>query len=162
MDKDQFKDLLERNEGRRDEVYTDTEGHPTVGVGFNLDRDDARSALESIGLDYDKVRDGSQKLTDNQIDTLLDRDADTAIADAHSAVSNFDELTDGRQIALADMAFNLGGDGLSGFTNTLAAIQSGDWEQAAQEMENSRWYEQTGNRAVADIEMMRSGQYSGS
>jgi GH24 family phage-related lysozyme (muramidase) len=162
VDKQDFKDLLEKNEGRRDTAYVDTEGHPTIGVGFNLDRSDARQIITNMGLNYDEVRDGTQKLTDAQIDSLLDGDANQAITAARDTVSNFDEMSDARQMAVADMAFNLGAAGLAGFTNAISAMESGDWEKAADEMQDSKWFDQTGSRAEEDVEIMRSGQYSGS
>jgi GH24 family phage-related lysozyme (muramidase) len=162
MDKEAFKQLLENHEGRKNTVYIDTEGHPTIGVGFNLDRGDAKELISDMGLDYDKVRNGSQDLSDAQIDKLLDHDMDTAIATSSDAVSNYDDMSEGRQLAVADMAFNLGGDGLAGFTKAVSAMESSDWETASAEMEDSKWFEQTGTRAEEDVEMMRSGQYSGS
>src|SRR6187551_1498786 len=33
-----LKAQLERHEGNRSKVYNDTAGHPTIGIGFNLDR----------------------------------------------------------------------------------------------------------------------------
>ena len=40
-----------------------------------------------------------------------------------------------RQLALMSMAFNLGAPRLGGFRRMRAAIQSGDWHQAAREGE---------------------------
>ena len=52
-------------------VYIDTEQHPTVGIGFNLDRSDARRHLSAVGANYDQIRTGSATLTDYQIRTLF-------------------------------------------------------------------------------------------
>ena len=45
------------------------------------------------------------------------------------------------------MCFNLGYPRLSGFKNFLAALEFEDWETAAEEMMDSRWSEQVGERA---------------
>jgi GH24 family phage-related lysozyme (muramidase) len=164
-----IKDLIERHEGRRDQAYDDktgeplepgdeAEGHPTVGVGFNLDRAGARDAIEELGLDYDKVRSGEQHLTDEQIDTLFDADVQTAIDGARDNVSNFDELSADRQAVVTDMAFNLG-DKLSQFENAIDAIEKGDWQTAAEEMLDSAWADQVGARATDDANLM-SGEDS--
>jgi lysozyme len=52
------------------------------------------------------------------------------------------------------MVFNLGAAGFAGFHNTIQAIENEDWQTAAQEMQNSRWYSQVKDRAVADVDVM--------
>jgi len=155
MDKDQIKDLIEKNEGRRDKVYEDTEGHPTIGVGFNLDRADAKEQIEALGLDYDDVRSGKTNLNDDQINSLLDADVDRAVDAARGNVENFDDLSDNRQAAITDMAFNLGSAGLGKFENMIDAVESGDFEKAADEMSDSKWAGQVGDRADQDMALMQ-------
>jgi hypothetical protein len=56
MDTSQAETRIAEYEGKRAHVYTDTPGHPSVGIGFNLDRHGAKDALQAVGADYDKVR----------------------------------------------------------------------------------------------------------
>src|SRR5471030_2847017 len=134
MNKNDFQDLLELNEGRRKFTYVDTNDHPTVGVGFNLDRSDARLLIKNLGLDYNDVLNGKQALSDTQIDSLLRLDMAKATTGAQAEIKNFDDLSDGRQLAIADMVFNLGQLGFSRFVKAIAAIKTNDWETAAEEM----------------------------
>ena len=46
-----------------------------------------------------------------------------------------------------NMMFNLGRPRLSKFKNFKAALERRDWKQAAEEMKDSRWYNQVGARA---------------
>jgi len=106
MNLDQTRAWIEHWEGRRNQTYDDTAGHPTVGVGFNLDASGAQGAIEALGLDYDQVRSGQQTLTDDQIDALLGQTVNAAIGGSRTAVSNFDALPDDKQIVVVDMVFN--------------------------------------------------------
>lgn len=151
--------LVEKHEGRRYEVYLDTEGHPTIGVGFNLDRHGAHEVLYHLGIAHVRVLNGSQRLTDAQIDALLAGDIAVSVASARAACPSFDALPEGVQLALIDMAFNLGRGGLSGFRGMLAAIAHGDWLAAATEALDSRWARQVGRRALEDVALMLSGQH---
>jgi len=155
IDSQGIRQRIEQHEGREAHVYPDTEGNPTIGVGFNLNRADARQRIEALGLSYDDVRAGQVDLTEAQIDQLLEADVDTAIQDARALFPNFDTLTAERQRALTDMAFNLGSDRLAGFRDLRDAVQNEDWERAAEEMRDSRWADQVGQRADHDIEDMR-------
>jgi GH24 family phage-related lysozyme (muramidase) len=149
------RDYIERWEDRRSRVYKDSRGHPTIGVGFNLDRNDARNKVETLGLDYDKVRSGAIELTDDQINELFFPDVDAAIDAASEAIANFDDLSDEKQTVLVDMVFNLGAAGFRAFRRMIAAVEAEDWETAASEMENSAWYGQVGPRARAAVKAMR-------
>lgn len=148
-------------EGKKSKMYVDTMGHPTVGVGFNLDRDGAAGQLASIGANYEEVRSGAEELTDDQINALLKGDIETAVGHAESMISNFSSLTAARQFVVVDMIFNLGTGGFGAFHHVIAAIEKGDWETAADQMKESAWYGQVGSRAEKDVAMMRGGGWDG-
>ncbi len=147
--------LVKRHEGRRRRVYLDSEGHPTVGDGFNLDRPGARQALSRVGADYDAVRAGRQDLTDQQIDALLARDLADAVESARAVCPTFDRLPAGAQLALIDMAFNLGRAGLQAFHGMLDALAREDFAAAAAEALDSKWARQVGRRAIEDAALLR-------
>jgi lysozyme len=65
-----------------------------------------------------------------------------------------------RQVALANLAFNLGIHGLAQFRNTLAAIERGDWPAAVQGLRQSLWYRQVGkSRSDRILHMIGTGAY---
>ena len=68
------------------------------------------------------------------------------------------ELDDVRQRVLANMAFNLGLPRLSKFVNFLTAVQASDWEKAADEMMDSKWANQVGERAIRLRQKMLEGE----
>jgi len=149
---------IELGEGRRHNVYTDTAGHKTIGVGFNLDRKDARRRIAMLGLDYDQVRSGEDSLSDEEIDTLLTMDVGTAMLDAFVLVPGFDELLPARRVVLTDMAFNLGRHKLGLFKGMLKAVGDKHWVKASLEMKKSRWATQVGRRADRNMHGMLTGE----
>jgi GH24 family phage-related lysozyme (muramidase) len=143
--------FVAKHEGRRAHVYRDSKGHPTIGVGFNLDRGDARKVLASVGADYDRVRAGAQDRTDAQIDALLDVALRGAVETVRAALPGFDALKPAQQDALIDMAFNLGSGGFPKFQKMIAALNAGDARTAAAEARDSLWARQVGPERVADV-----------
>lgn len=77
-------------------------------------------------MKFDEVKSGQVKLNDDQINTLLERDIDTAITDVRSLFPNFDELDSARKIVLKDMAFNLGKTRLKNFEELRKSIKDKD------------------------------------
>ncbi len=150
-----FVSFIEGHEGRRYTVYKDTVGVPTVGVGFNLQRGDAVRQLSNVGANHQNVLRGA-RLSDEQIDTLLRHDVDVAETVARRLLPNFDELPADIQLVMVDMAFNLGQPRLTQFNNMLAAVRNNDFNRAADEMVDSRWYSQVGNRSRELEQMMRA------
>ncbi|MBB5829100.1 glycoside hydrolase family protein [Micromonospora carbonacea] len=138
-------------------VYLDSEGIPTVGIGFNLNRGDAAAQLAGVGANYNAVRAGQTDLTQLQITRLFEQDVARAIVDARALVPGLDSISTARQAVVIDMIFNLGRTGLSRFTSMLTALNQGDYATAAKEMQNSAWYDQTGNRARQDVTLMDRG-----
>jgi lysozyme len=104
---------------------------------------------------YDAVRDGSLDLSDDQINSLFFDDVDDAIQAAQDAVANFNDLPGAKQTVLVDMVFNLGAASLHTFKRFIAAVEGRNWEEAAQQLEGSRWYTQVGRRARQAAETMR-------
>ena len=158
LDRHKLERQLERHEGRRTEVYLDSVGVPTIGIGFNLVREDAKAKITALGLDYQRVLDGRQQLTEEQVSQLFQADVSAAIDDARELVPNFADLGDVRQRVLTDMSFNLGRRRLAGFRRMLAAVADGDFQRAADEMKDSKWYRQVKSRGVTLVEMMRSNR----
>lgn len=125
-----------KHEGVRAKPYIDTVGKLSIGVGRNLD---------DVGLRPD------------EIDYLLANDTAVAINDARFLCDDFDALSPNRQRVLVSMAFNLGRSRLAGFRKMFAAIDAGDFAEAAKQMLDSRWASQVGKRARELASMMENG-----
>lgn len=127
---------LVRDEGLRLKPYQDSLGILTIGVGRNL-RD--------------------RGITREEAYHLLQNDVADVQGDLDHALPWWRSLDEVRQRVLVNMCFNLGIDRLLGFKQTLAFVQDGRWEEAAQGMLNSAWAGQVRERASRLAEMMRTG-----
>lgn len=155
--------------------YFDSEGVPTIGIGFNLQRTDARVALETAGVpanEVDAVMNGSEALTQTQIGNLFQYAFKPILSEATDSLSlgTFGRLSDARRFVICDLCYNLGYAGWLSFGETRSIIaqaqeakDAGDdatashlFGQAADHLEASLWYTQTGNRAKRDVAMMRA------
>ena len=58
------------------------------------------------------------------------------------------------------MMFNMGRPRLSQFKKMIQAIRDGDWIEAGNQMQDSRWYKQVTNRADRLISRMKAGGLS--
>lgn len=128
---------LRRDEGVRAKPYTDTVGKLTIGVGRNL---------TDVGI------------SDTEVNFLLTND----IARVQAQLEPFawyQALDDVRKGAIENMAFNLGIGGLLHFPHMLAALQKQDWVAAADEMANSEWAKQVGDRARRLEQQILTGQW---
>ncbi|WP_211440909.1 glycoside hydrolase family protein [Collimonas humicola] len=136
MNKTALAAQLNIDEGRKNKLYRDTVGKLTGGVGHNFD---AKGLSEAV------------------IDLMLSEDIDDACSDLDRYLPWWRNLSDARQQVLCNMTFNMGIQGVLGFTNTLAKMRSGDYQGAADGMANSKWATQVGARAQRLIAMMRAG-----
>lgn len=109
-------------------------GNITVGIGFNMDRPDARAVMaKAIGVgdkDFDEIYGGRKALTDLQVRKLFDYNANEAEQIVASRIKGVN-LRDHQRLALVSMAFN--GPSLIG-PKITAAIQSGKWKDAVDEI----------------------------
>ncbi len=149
--------LVEKHEGRRSCVYTDTTGHKTIGVGFNLDNSGARSAIAAIGANFDQVYSGKQCLTSSQIDSLFTTSLNSATSGARSVVPGYSTLCSNVQAVMIDMDFNLGSAGLGSFNTFLSLVKQHKWSDAASDLRGTLWCRQVGNRCSDDSSIISSG-----
>ena len=132
-----LQDELANDEGIKYETYHCSLGHLTGGIGHLVTELDEEYYDKPIGT----------KVPNEQVNDWFERDIETTIKDCKLLFSQFDNLPDDIQHVLANMCFQLGRPRLSKFKNMIAAVHDLDWERMADEMEDSRWFKQTPNRA---------------
>ena len=134
---DHWSAHLDWAEDFRNFPYEDSVGKLTIGVGRNLD---------DRGLSDEEVR-------------YLKKNDMCHVKRECLNLPYWESLNGPRKLVVADMVFNMGFRRFKGFVRTNAALERGDWVEAASEMVDSRWYEQTGRRARKLVDMMISGSY---
>lgn len=144
---DSIRDRVIDHEGKRNTVYKDSRGIPTIGVGFNLNREDSNALLTQVGANPGQIKRGQSKLSNKQINTLLNKDLKKSKEDAKQLVKNFTSLPREVQGVLIEMVFNLGKFGLAKFKKFLDYINKNDWKKASIEMLDSDWSKQVGRRS---------------
>ena len=158
MDNNKFWKQIKIHEGVRRKVYLDTTHHRTVGVGFNLERQDAEKVLRSVGANYQDVVRGEYNLSNEQMRLIFEHDLKVLEDEARRAVSNYDELSDIRQRVVCDMLFNLGLPKFLKFKTTISHIENKRFDSAADNMLASKWATQVKDRARMLANMMRYNQ----
>lgn len=154
-----FEDVfnfIKEHEGYRPKVYKDTLGIPTIGIGFNLTRPDARKIIQSVGAEYEAVLAGIDTLNDEQIKKIFNITVKIAYDDAKKWLPNFDSLPRNVKLAVLDLSFNMGYNRLSGFLKTKEHILKKDYNAAANELMKSKWATQVGNRSKSIFKMLSS------
>jgi lysozyme len=129
---------LKRHEGFKDRPYLDSVNVLTIGYGRNLE---------------------SNPLTEDEATYLLVNDIERHERELWKAFPVAAGLDRVRRDALINMAFNLGIPRLSTFARMWAAVDIGDWDEAARQALDSKWAKQVGKRAEEIAFMLRTGQY---
>lgn len=141
---------LKQHEGVRLHTYRCTSGKLTIGVGRNLD---------------------GNGISESEADILLINDLASVVTDLRRNFPPrksagelcdyliFNKLDDVRKTVLIDMCFNLGISRLLQFKKMFAAIGVKDWTLAADEMIDSRWCSQVGQRCETLRVMMETGRH---
>ena len=130
---------IEREEGWREHAYRDHLGFWTIGYGFPIDE------RRGGGLPKDIANAWLEKVIAD-IEESLDRE-----------IFWWRTLTESRQRALINMAYQLGVSGLMRFQNMLAALRDADYATAAKEALDSKWAKQTPQRARRMAHMIEVG-----
>ena len=125
-------DYIAHWEGKRDKVYNDSEGKPTIGIGHYLNSSEQdRNLFKTLfgnTVDYNKVLNGQQKLSSDQIEKLFNVDVKVKEKLASSIISNFNSLPNSVKNAIINALYrgDLG-------PKTIGLINSGKWDSVAKE-----------------------------
>lgn len=142
-------DRLRTNEGLRLTVYDDANGKPIIPGSQVIGK-------PTIGIGTLLCSPGG--ITASEANYLLANRIAIATAAADQLVPGLQQSDPVRFDVLTEMAFQMGGDGLAKFTNTLQDVRAARWNDAADEMLASVWAQQTPARAQRLSQVMRSGQ----
>jgi len=157
-DKTKLVEKLIQHEGLKLNVYKDTLGIDTIGIGRNLE-DRGISKEELDVMDIPNIETVYQ-FGITEVDAVYLAENDVQIVEeelvrAHPCVDRLDAV---RQLVLVDMAFNMGVPRLCKFKKMWAAIHEDDFSTAAKEMLDSRWATQVKGRADKLANMMHNGE----
>jgi len=156
-----FVNKLIAHEGLRLQVYQDTLGIDTIGIGRNLeDRGITKEELDWMDIpnmdavyEYGITEADAMYLAKNDVQIVEEE-----LVRAHPCVDKLDAV---RQLVLVDMAFNMGVPRLSKFKKMWAAIHENKFDIPAKEMLDSRWAVQVKSRSTKLAHAMHHGEFSG-
>ena len=132
-----LQDEIADDEGVKYETYHCSLGHLTGGIGHLITEWDEEIYAGPVGT----------RIPHEQINDWFTKDIAVTISDCKIIFEEFDSLPSEAQLVIANMCFQLGRPRLSKFKNFIAAVKDEDWQRAGDEMQDSRWYKQTTNRA---------------
>ena len=141
---------LIESEGYREKPYVDSKGIPTIGVGHNL----RARPLEGEYLAYYRA---NNSLSRDLVLRLLDDDIAIAERDAERLFPDIWTYTEGRQVGLVDLLFNMGYATMLQFKPTIAHVRAQEWEDVAKHLEGSKWYKDVGRRGPKVVRLLRFG-----
>ena len=147
MDIEKLRDQLKRDEGCVKAVYLDHLNIPSCAIGHMITEWDEEYG-KPVGT----------PISDDRVNELFDQDVQVTIDECKLLYNNFDELPEEAQQIIANMMFNMGRPRLSRFHKMKRAVDAGDWEEAGNQMKDSRWYDQVTTRAERLVKRMKAIQ----
>lgn len=139
----QLRNQLMQHENKKNRVYRDSKGIPTIGIGFNLQRSDAKKKIESLGLNFEDVKSGKQTMTDVQIYRLFAQDMQVTEKCARKMAPNYDKLPTPVKLVINDLIFNIG-PSVMNWKILKGRLAKGDYAGIAESMKKWPWYEDVG------------------
>ena len=136
MNMERLRLQITKHEGIELMPYRCTSDKLTIGVGRNI---------EDRGISHETAM------------QMLDEDIDICINELQQTVSYWDDLPERVQEALINLCFNMGISRLMAFKKTFGFLREGLYEKAADELLESRYANQVGQRAIDVANMIREG-----
>ena len=136
--RDNVYEQLKIDEGVVYGVYKDPLGFLTFGVGHLITRDDDEDGLpEGYDVSEERVRDA------------FEQDLNIMISECEILFeARWNNFPAELQEVLVNMMFNLGRPRLGKFKKFIGHLENHHWKLASEEMLDSKWARQVGNRAI--------------
>ena len=145
MNIDQLRMELEYDEGCKYEIYLDHLGLPTFGIGHLVTEDDPEHSQE-VGT----------AVSEERVQEVFEQDVQITIGECKKLYEDWDDFPEEVQLICANMMFNMGRPRLSAFKGMKRGLDARDWNAAADERVDSKWYRQVTNRAQRLVDRMRN------
>ena len=142
---DRLREELKTDEGCKYEIYLDHLGLPTFGIGHLVTERDPEYQKE-VGTVVDEIR----------VNEVFEQDIQVTVDECKILFVDWTNLPEEVKLITANMMFNMGRPRLSKFKKMIKAIKDGDWLEAGNQMQDSRWYKQVTNRADRLISRMKA------
>ena len=145
MNIEQLREEVAADEGCVYEVYLDHLGLATFGIGHLV-----------IDTDEEYGAEVGTHVSEERVNHCFNNDVQAVLMDCYQLYEDFDDLPEEVQLIIANMMFNMGRPRLSKFKGMKRGVDARDWNAAADEMVDSRWYKQVTNRAKRLVKRMRN------
>jgi len=145
MNIDRLRQQLEIDEGCKYVIYLDHLNLPTHGIGHLI--------LES---DPEYGQPVGTSVSEDRVIECFEKDLESVQKDCYRLYDDFDDLPEAVQEIIANMLFNMGLGRMKAFKGMKRNVDARQWDKAADEMVDSRWYNQVGERSKRLVERMRS------
>ena len=132
---DQLRTLLEQDEGKKHSIFLDHLDYPTTGIGHLIKVTDVEFG-DPVGT----------SVSADRVTELFNEDVKICISDCRRLIFDFNGMPAAAQITGASLAFQLGVNRYGKFKKHLAAMDAGDWMEAAAQLRDSKLYRQTPER----------------
>ena len=137
---ERLEEQIRHHEGYRDTVYKDTLMKSTIGYGH-------------LCLKEERWIEG-KKYPRKQLEKVFQYDLKKAIDGAYRLIGDVD-LPDDAKMVVCNMVFQMGTNGVSKFKKFLDNLKNKRFSEAADEMIDSRWFQQTGARSSELAQIIR-------
>ena len=151
MNIDALREEIAADEGTKKDgngnhiIYHDHLGLCTMGVGHLITKNDPEFD-QPVGT----------PVSEDRVNQVFEDDIAVTLSECRILFENFDDLPEDCQRILANLMFNMGRPRLSKFVSMKSAIYAKDWNRAADEIKDSKYYTQVTNRADRLIARMRA------
>tara|TARA_R100001594_G_scaffold29502_1_gene54997 strand:+ start:986 stop:1435 length:450 start_codon:yes stop_codon:yes gene_type:complete len=133
---EELREEIAADEGVKHEIYLDHLGFKTCGIGHLC-----------LGHELEYNLPVGTRITEERVAELFDQDIKRTLSDCQVIHPEYDDYPAEAQKVIASMCYQMGMPRLMKFRKTNDLIKKRMWREASIEMLNSRWHEQTPQRA---------------